>query len=33
MLYVRFAGGSDYFSLPRETYQPETELQPANSGP
>jgi len=23
MLYVRFAGGSDYFSLPRETYQPE----------
>jgi hypothetical protein len=30
MLYVRFAGGSDYFSLPRETYQPEAELQPAN---
>ena len=21
MLYVRFTGGSDYFSLPRETYQ------------
>ena len=25
MLYVRFTGGSDYFSLPRETYQPEAE--------
>jgi amino acid transporter len=24
MLYVRFWGASDYFSLPRETYQPET---------
>jgi hypothetical protein len=23
MLYVRFWGGSDYFSMPRETYQPE----------
>jgi amino acid transporter len=33
MLYVRFAGGSDYFSLPRETYQPEAELQPANPEP
>jgi hypothetical protein len=22
MLYVRFRGGSDYFSLPRETYSP-----------
>jgi amino acid transporter len=22
MLYVRFTGGSDYFSMPRETYQP-----------
>jgi hypothetical protein len=25
MLYVRFWGGSDYFSLPRETYQPEAD--------
>ena len=25
MLYVRFTGGSDYFSLPRETYQPAAE--------
>jgi hypothetical protein len=25
MLYVRFRGGSDYFSLSRETYQPATE--------
>jgi amino acid transporter len=33
MLYVRFTGGSDYFSLPRETYQPEAELQPANPEP
>ena len=33
MLYVRFAGGSDYFSLPRETYQPVAELQPANPEP
>jgi hypothetical protein len=22
MLYVRFLGGSDYFKLPRETYEP-----------
>jgi hypothetical protein len=33
MLYVRFTGGSDYFSLPRETYQPDAELQPANPEP
>ena len=33
MLYVRLAGGSDYFSLPRETYQPEAEAQPANPEP
>lgn len=33
MLYVRFTGGSDYFCLPRETYQPEAELQPANPEP
>jgi amino acid transporter len=33
MLYVRITGGSDYFSLPRETYQPEAELQPANPEP
>lgn len=25
MLYVRFAGGSEYFSMPRETYQPDAE--------
>jgi amino acid transporter len=25
MFYVRFAGGSDYFSLPRETYEPNAE--------
>ena len=25
MLYVRFMGGSDYFSLPRETYEPDAE--------
>jgi hypothetical protein len=25
MLYVRSRGGSDYFSLPRETYQPDAE--------
>ena len=25
MLYVRIAGGSDYFNLPRETYQPGAE--------
>jgi hypothetical protein len=25
MLYVRLAGGSDYFNLPRETYQPDAE--------
>jgi amino acid transporter len=33
MLYVRFADGSDYFNLPRETYQPGAELQPANPEP
>jgi hypothetical protein len=33
MLYVRFTGGSDYFRLPRETYQPGAELQPANPEP
>jgi hypothetical protein len=33
MLYVRFAGGSNYFNLPRETYQPDAELQPANPEP
>jgi hypothetical protein len=33
MLYVRITGGSDYFSLPRETYQPGAELQPANPEP
>jgi hypothetical protein len=33
MLYVRFWGGSDYFSLPREIYQPDAELQPANPEP
>jgi len=33
MLYVRFWGGSDYFSLPRESYQPDAELQPANPEP
>ena len=25
MLYVRFMGGSDYFKLPRETYEPAAE--------
>jgi hypothetical protein len=25
MLYVRFTGGSDYFKLPRETYEPDAE--------
>jgi len=29
MLYVRFTGTSDYFRLPRETYQPDDALQPA----
>jgi len=33
MLYVRFQGGSDYFKLPRETYQPDAGLQPASPGP
>ena len=33
MLYVRFWGGSDYFSLPRETYQPDAGLHPANPQP
>jgi amino acid transporter len=29
MLYVRFTGTSDYFRLPRETYQPDAEPQPS----
>jgi len=32
MLYVRFWGGSDYFKLPRETYQPDAEPAVAASG-
>ena len=32
MLYVRFQGGSDYFKLPRETYQPDAEPAMAASG-
>jgi amino acid transporter len=31
MLYVRFAGESDYFSMPRETYQPEAGAVAADS--
>ena len=31
MLYVRFRGASDYFSMPRETYQPEAEIPAAGS--
>jgi amino acid transporter len=31
MLYVRFWGHTDYFSLPRETYQPEPEVLAADS--
>ena len=30
---IFFWGGSDYFSLPRESYQPDAELQPANPEP
>ena len=29
MLSVRFTGTSDYFRLPRETYQPDAEPQPS----
>ena len=32
MLYVRFWGGSDYFKLPREAYQPDAEPAVAASG-
>ena len=32
MIYVRFRGGSDYFKLPRETYQPDAEPAVAASG-
>lgn len=31
MLYVRFAGSSDYFSMPRETYQPAADALGAGS--
>jgi amino acid transporter len=33
MLYVRFTGTSDYFSLPRETFQPDAALEPASPQP
>ena len=32
MLYVRFWGKSDYFSLHRETYEPSTEPAVASAG-
>ena len=32
MLYVRFLGGSDYFKLPRETYEPTAEPAVAAAG-
>jgi amino acid transporter len=32
MIYVRFWGKSDYFNLPRETYQPSTESAVASTG-
>jgi hypothetical protein len=32
MLYVRFAGTSDYFRQPRETYEPEPGLVAAHGG-
>ena len=31
MLYVRFWGGSDYFSMPRETYEPSADVQAADA--
>ncbi|MBV9206371.1 MAG: hypothetical protein JO037_13470, partial [Actinobacteria bacterium] len=33
MLYVRFRGTSEYFSLPRETYQPESTPEPESPAP